>query len=47
MAVQPHTHEPSPQGQKLLRRSLQFGRLLRANGIKDRVAGFGRLLEEF
>jgi uncharacterized protein with von Willebrand factor type A (vWA) domain len=34
MAVQPHTHEPSTQGQKLLRRSLQFGRLLRANGIK-------------
>jgi uncharacterized protein with von Willebrand factor type A (vWA) domain len=34
MAVQPHTHEPSAQGQKLLRRSLQFGRLLRANGIK-------------
>jgi uncharacterized protein with von Willebrand factor type A (vWA) domain len=34
MAVQPHTHEASPQGQKLLRRSLQFGRLLRANGIK-------------
>jgi uncharacterized protein with von Willebrand factor type A (vWA) domain len=32
MVVTPHTHaEP---GQKLLRRSLQFGRLLRANGIK-------------
>ncbi len=34
MAVQPHTHQPSEQGQKLLRRSIQFGRLMRANGIK-------------
>jgi len=34
MAAQPHVHPPSEQGQKLLRRSLQFGRLMRANGIK-------------
>lgn len=34
MAVQPHAYQPGAQGQKLLRRSLQFGRLLRANGIK-------------
>jgi len=34
MVVQPHVHPPSEQGQKLLRRSIHFGRLMRANGIK-------------